>query len=176
MRLPRFDTLRTGWTRLSAHPRFRARAGACLLAALSAVLLFRGLRQGGVLEAGESNDFSAYFAGARGVLAGDLVPSYSAPRPYQYPPTLAVLAAPLGLLPERAASALWTAASLALLLLAYRRSAEALGPPVTDLDRLLGFILIFRMAESDFALGNANSLVLAILIFGFAADRRGPDP
>ncbi len=173
MRLPRPTRIRAAWARLPAGARPRVWASAGLVAVLSAVLLFRGLRQGGALGGERSNDFAAYHEAAKGVLAGDLVPSYSAPRPYQYPPTLAVLVAPIGLLPRAAASAVWTVGSLALLLHACFGAREALGPRVSGLDRALGFLLVFRMAESDFALGNANSPVLSLLLLGFAAAGRG---
>jgi alpha-1,2-mannosyltransferase len=146
---------------------------AAVAVALFAVLGFRGLQHGGGLGNSRSNDFAAYHAAARGVLKGDLVPSYSAPRPYQYPPTLAVLAAPLGLLPRQAAAALWTLICLGLLIGAFRAAGTALGPPVKGVDQLLGFLLVFRMFENDFSNGNANTLVLAVLLLGFALARRG---
>jgi hypothetical protein len=164
---------REAWGRFQARPLLRVRTYAVVVLALSALFLFRGLRQGGALGGNRSNDFAAYHTAARGVLRGELESSYRAARPYQYPPTLAVLLAPLGLLPARAASILWTAGNLALLLWTLRLSREALGPPVAGLDQVLGLLLIARAAESDFANGNANTLVLFFLILGLAVARRG---
>lgn len=158
--------------RIRNSPRLRLGVLAAVVLSLMAVLLFRGLRQG-MAAGGRPNDFAAYHAAAQGVLRGDLAASYSAETPYQYPPTLAVLAAPLGLLPVRAAAAVWTLGSLAVLLWTFRALGTALGPEVGGLDQALGFLLIYRMAESDFSNGNANTMVLGLLVLGFLLHRRG---
>ncbi len=149
-------------------PRRRVQVLAAVFAVACCVLLVRGLRQGGVFHEGRTNDIAAYHAAARAVLAGDLAPAYAADPPYQYPPTLAVLIAPLGLLPYRAAAAVWVVGNLALLVLAFRWADRALGPVVQGIDKLLGLLLVYRMLDSDFANGNANTLVLAVLVAGFA--------
>jgi hypothetical protein len=179
MRTPRLDAIRAVLSRLTVWltPRRRVQAARAAIVLLAAVLAVRGLRDavrtgGGPPDLGDS---AAYIAAARGVLAGDLLPSYEAPRPYQYPPTLAVLIAPLGLLPDRAASIAWTLGSLAFLLLAIRRLPGALGEGVAPLDVLLGLLLSFRAFESDFANRNANVLVFSLLILGFSEARRGKE-
>jgi len=155
-------------------PRFQRRIALFVVLALSAALVVRGLREGRVQEGGRSNDFSAYHAAARAVLSGDLGPAYQAtPRPYQYPPTLAVLIAPLGLLPLEAAAVLWTLGNLAILIFSLRALKEALGPPTAPLDAVFALALSYRMFESDFAQGNANTLVLGLIVWGFLVLRRG---
>ena len=61
---------------------------------------------------------------------------------------------------------------LALLLCSFRVLDKVLCPPVMGLDKLVGFLLVYRLVESDFANTNANVLVLGIVIIGFWLERR----
>jgi len=174
MRFPLFQKIQDTCRRVWTTPRLRGQLFTGIILVLSAVLLFKGLKQGGALDDDRLNDFEAYHAGARAVLKGDLVPAYSsAPRPYMYPPTLAVLIAPLGAVSRSAVVPIWTAASLAFLLWAYRRARRALGPEIQELDLFMGFLLTFRVYESDFSNGNVNTIVISIIILGFARARSG---
>ncbi len=168
MRLALPSRLACAAGRLWNDPRRRVQVLAAVLAVVCSVLLVRGLRQSGVFREGRRNDIAAYHSAAKAVLAGDLAPAYAADPPYQYPPTLAVIVAPMGLLPYRAAAAVWVVGNLALLVLAFRWADRALGPLVQGADKVLGLLLAYRMFDSDFANGNANTLVLSILVAGFA--------
>ncbi|MBI4584427.1 MAG: DUF2029 domain-containing protein [Planctomycetes bacterium] len=143
------------------------------LLALSGILLHSSWRKGGLWDESRFNDFRAYHTASRLVLRQELHSAYEeTQRPYQYPPTLAALLAPLGLLPERAALVLWSLGCLAALLWTFRVLDELLGPPVTGLDKFLGLVLVFRLVESDFANSNANTLVLGLVAGGFLLERR----
>ena len=145
-----------------------------VLIVLSAILLISASHKGGMWRAGRYNDFKAYHQATQAVLRADLPSAYQhAGRPYQYPPTLATLLTPMGLLPYRAALAIWIVGCLALLLWAFRATEEVLCPPVSGIDKFIGFLVVYRLVHSDFANGNANVLMLGILVLGFFLERRG---
>jgi hypothetical protein len=151
-------------------------AAAAVFLLLWVFLIARGLHKGGVFRDGKFNDFRAYHLAAGGVLAGDLVPSYEdRERPNQYPPPFAFLAAPLGLLPYRAAAAAWVLLKALLVLWIFRGLDRILGVPLPALAKLAGFLATYRLIESDFANGNANLPVLALVLWGFDLTRRGWD-
>jgi hypothetical protein len=157
---------------LSGHKR-RLVAYTWLFVALAGLLLARGLHKGGLFEEGEFNDFRAYHLAAQGVWERDLAPAYrDALRPYQYPPPFALLVAPFGLLPYRAALPLWVLLNLAVVVFIFRRLEALLGMPLSPESRIAGFILVYRMVESDFANGNANVLVLALALGATSLARR----
>jgi hypothetical protein len=144
--------------------------------ALWGVLIARGLWKGGLFEEGRSNDFRAYHLAAKGAWARDLIPSYlDRERPNQYPPPFALLVAPLGLLPYRAALPFWVAANALLAAWVFRGLDRILGLPLPPAAKLAGFLLAYRLIEGDFANGNANVLVLAIVLLAFDLARRGRD-
>src|SRR2546422_967459 len=141
---------------------------------LSLVLVERGLWKGGAFDGSKFNDFKAYHLAAEGVWRRDLRPSYEDPRrPNQYPPAFAILVAPLGLLPYRAAGAMWVLANGVTLLLIFRSLDQVLGLPLSALAKLAGFLLVFRLLESDFSNGNANLFVLGLVLLSFGLSRRG---
>ncbi len=157
-----------------------------VLAVLSLLLLHAGFHKGG-LWSERNNDFLAYHRAARAVLNGDLERAYGfdpvpgeyrpsgggfKPKPYQYPPTLATLITPLGLLPYRVALVVWVLACFALLAWSFRVLDEVLCPPVSGVDKFMGFVLVYRLIHSDFANGNANVLVLGILVAALLLERR----
>ncbi len=159
---------------LAGHRRVPPYLFTIVIVALSLALVHSAFRKGGLWDADRANDFRAYHQAARAALGRDLASAYSAPeKPYQYPPTLASIVVPLGLLPARAALVLWVLGSLALLLWSFRVLERVLCPPVRGVDKFLGFLMVFRMIESDFANTNANTLVLGLIIWGFSLERRG---
>lgn len=144
-----------------------------ILIALMAILLHSAFRKGGLWQPDRFNDFRAYHDAAVLAVDGRLPEAYSLKeRPYQYPPTLASLILPLGFLPYRVALVVWVLVGLALLLCSFRVLDKVLCPPVMGLDKLVGFLLVYRLVESDFANTNANVLVLGIVIIGFWLERR----
>jgi hypothetical protein len=158
-------------------PASRERAfllAAGIFLALWVVLIARGLWKGGLFEEGRSNDFRAYHLAAAGVWDRDLLPAYlDRERPYWYPPTFAFLVAPLGLLPYRAALPFWVAGNAFLVAWVFRALERVLGLPLPPIAKLAGFLLVYRLVEGDFANGNANVLVLAIVLLAFDLARRG---
>jgi hypothetical protein len=155
------------------QPRLQALVFTVVLLALLAVLAHSGLRKGGLFDSRRFNDFRAYHDAAQAALDGRLYEAYAAgPKPYQYPPTLAVLILPLGALPYRAALCVWVALCLASLVLAFRALDRVLCPPLKGIDKFFGFLLAYRMLESDFANGNANVAVLGLMVLGFYLERR----
>lgn len=137
------------------------------------LLVQTAARKGGLWDPERTNDFLAYHQAARACLDGDLHTAYDHPeKPYQYPPSLAALIVPLGLLSYRAALAIWILMLLVLFLVTFRSLDEVLGAPVKGIDKMMGLLLAFRLLQSDFANSNANTLVLALVVLGFLAVRR----
>lgn len=136
-----------------------------LFLASLAALVARGLFKAGVFEEGKYNDFHAYHAAAQGVWKRDLVPSYEDPlRANLYPPTFSCLVAPLGLLSYRWAAVTWVLLNGALVFYIFQGLDRILGIPLSAAAKVAGFLLVFRLVESDFANGNANVFVLAIVL------------
>jgi hypothetical protein len=153
-----------------------AQLAAGLFIVLLLILVQRGLWKGGAFHDDRRNDFHAYHVAAQGVWSRDLVPSYRDPvRPSLYPPTFALLVAPLGLMPYHAALWTWVLLCAALVVLTVRWLDAMLGLPLPALARMAGFLLAYRAFESDFSNGNANVLVLALVTGSFVACRRGRD-
>ncbi|MBI4604538.1 MAG: DUF2029 domain-containing protein [Planctomycetes bacterium] len=156
------------WTR-----QHTAAVGALLFAGLLASLVVRGFWKCRVVGEGRPNDFHAYYTAARGALEGDLRPSYRDPvRPNLYPPPFAILVAPLGLLPYRGAAALWVLLNAGLVVWIFRSLDRVLGLTLPALGKTAGFLLAYRCLDSDFGNGNANTLVLALVLSAFAWTRR----
>jgi hypothetical protein len=154
-------------------PQYTQSAAALLVVILVVILVQRGLWKGGVFHEGRSNDFRAYHLAAQGVLRGDLTAAFrDQTRPYMYPPTFAILISPLGLLPYRTALVLWTVLNAFLVIYIFRRMDRILGLPLPLVARVAGFFLIYRFLESDFTNGNANVIVLAVVLAGFDWARR----
>jgi hypothetical protein len=141
---------------------------------LAAVLVFQGLRKGGAFREGKLNDFWAYHVAARGIWAGDLIPSYEDPqRTYLYPPTFACAVAPLGLLTYRGALVIWVVLNGLLVVWVGLGLERVLSFHASAWGRLAALLLVVRPLEADFSNGNANLLVLAILLGSFELARRG---
>ena len=150
-------------------PEWIARIAVVLVAALVAALAVRGLYQ-----ATRSNDFGVFHAAACAVVTGtspyEIV--HEGGRDYIYPPTLAILAAPLGLLPHDVAAALWIAGMLG----AIGVSIAALLRLVRPVDRwarwaigAVAVLVSWRAIESEIGNGQANHLVLIALVAGVVA-------
>lgn len=145
-----------------------------VVAGLVIAATIRGFHKGGVFDAERHNDFRAYYLAAEGVWSGDLVPAYhDAERPFQYPPPFAYVLAPLGGLPYRLAVAVWVVLNALLMVLVFRYLDQVLGLPLTAEAKIAGLLLTFRVIEGDFANGNANLLVLGIVLGALTFVRRG---
>jgi len=123
----------------------------------------------------EGSDFTIYYQAGRAVLAGQdptLVPRFL------YLPAFAVAVAPLALLPYAAALVLWQAASLAALLWIVarcRRMCEReLGRELPWLE-WAPLLCTLRLVDSSFANGQANLLVLGIVVGAIDAWLLGRD-
>ncbi len=144
------------------HPRLAVYS--FIVIAVVVVLVVRGGTKGG--------DFRAYWLAANGLLDGDLVPAYGdAERPFQYPPFFAFLVAPAAWLPEDVGRWLWSALKGALVLLLFRGVQRKLGLVVSAEAAVAGFFFAVRPLDSDFANGNANVVVLALVLLGFECAR-----
>ena len=138
-----------------------------------AVLMQRGCYKGGVFDTERVNDFRAYQIAAQGVIDGDLTSAYKdGTKPLQYPPSFAFFVAPFGLVPYRVGVMLWVVLNGVLTILIFRSMDDALGLPLSSEAKLGGFFLSLRMLESDFSNGNANTLVLALVLLSFAVLRK----
>lgn len=141
---------------------------------VTGVCVQRGLHKGGAFEEGRTNDFWAYHVAARAVWERDLTPSYHEPtRPNLYPPTFAILTSFLGLLPYRAAVVVWALLGGVALVLIFRGLESILAVPLPPLAKTAGLLLAFRPLESDFSNGNANLIVLGLVLGAIALARRG---
>ena len=156
------------------HPRTLPFVFSVILVVLSCLLVHSAFRKGGLWNVERFNDFKAYHQAAQMALDRNLEEAYSSDqaKPYQYPPTLATLIIPLGLLPYRVALVIWVLGSLFLLMWSFRVLDRVLCPPVKGIDKFFGFLLVYRMIESDFANTNANVLILGLLVLGFQLERR----
>ncbi|HVR73313.1 MAG TPA: glycosyltransferase family 87 protein, partial [Planctomycetota bacterium] len=143
-------------------------AAVLLVVILFAILIQKGLWKGGFFHEGRFNDFRAYDLAARGIWERDLIPSYrDEKRPNLYPPTFAILVAPLGLLPPKTALLAWVLLNVCIALYIFRRLGAILAVPLTVPARVAGFLLVYRLLESDFSNGNANVLVLGLILGAF---------
>ena len=144
-----------------------------VLIVLLAILLHSAFRKGGLWQEGRYNDFRAYHDAASYALDDKLSSAYALEeRPYQYPPTLASVIVPIGLVPYRVGLVIWVLLSLGVLVCSFRVLDRVLCPPVDGLAKMVGFLFVYRLIESDFANTNANVLVLGLVVFGFALERR----
>ena len=85
-------------------------------------LLFLGLGVALALNPRRCLDFTVFrTAGARWLAGTSLYRAEDGPMPFKYAPPVAVLLAPLALLPRTAGAVLWNAGSVLMLLLALRR-------------------------------------------------------
>ncbi len=140
------------------------------------ILLVKGFHKGGLFDPERFNDFRAYHLAAQAVWEGDLVPAYEdQARPFQYPPSFAYLVAPFGWLSYRAGLFFWVLLNAGLVVILFRRMDAMLGLPFSGEAKLAGFLLALRMLESDFSNGNANLLVLALVMFTFDLSRARRD-
>jgi alpha-1,2-mannosyltransferase len=127
-------------------------------------------------------DFGAYLKAARDILQGQ--PLYGAflhhPFPdatlrpaYIYPPSFALLIAPLGLLPEVGAAAVWMAVEQAALAVAIVVVLRWLRPTRWAIAALLVATLSFYPLWVDVVQGQANLLVLLLVTVGIVGVLRG---
>jgi alpha-1,2-mannosyltransferase len=136
------------------------------------------LSQGGL----HHQDFGVYLAAARDIIHGQ--PLYSAflhhPFPdatlrpaYIYPPSFALLIAPLGLLPDGVAAAVWTAIEQASLAVAVVVVLRWLRPTRWAVAALLFATLTFYPLWVDVVQGQANLVVLLLVTVGIVGVLRG---
>lgn len=120
-------------------------------------------------------DFGAYLAAARDILHGH--PLYATflhhPFPdatlrpaYIYPPSFALLVAPLGLLPDGVAATVWLAIEQASLVIAVVIVVRWLRPTRWAITALLFATLTFYPLWVDVVQGQANLLVLLLITIG----------
>lgn len=98
-------------------------------------------------------------------------------RPYIYPPLLAIGVTPLTLLPPRQAAALWFLLNVALLYTSAMLMARTLGlqkKKVAVLSLLLAALTFYPAVFSIFV-GQANVLLLALLVLAWYGAKRGSD-
>ena len=133
------------------------------------VLAVRGWKR-----AADSNDFGVFHKAGHAVATGsspyEIVHEES--RDYIYPPTLAILVAPLGLLPHDVAAALWIVGMFVALGVSFVMLLRLVRP----LDRREGWwigvtalLIAGRAIDSEMANGQANHLVLLGLVLGVVA-------
>ena len=133
----------------------------------------------------QHQDFGAYLNAARAILQGQ--PLYAAflhhPFPdatlrpaYIYPPSFALLIAPLGLLPEVTAAAIWMAVEQAALAVAIVVGLQWLRPTRWAVAAVLVATLSFYPLWVDVAQGQANLLVLLLVTIGIVGILRGRPP
>jgi alpha-1,2-mannosyltransferase len=148
------------------------------LVGAAVVIYLLVLSQGGL----HHQDFGVYLAAGRDVLHGQ--PLYAAflhhPFPdatlrpaYIYPPIFALLVAPLGLLPDGVAAALWMAIEQASLAVAVVVVLRWLRPTRWAVAALLFVTLTFYPLWVDVAQGQANLLVLMLVTVGIVGVLRG---
>jgi alpha-1,2-mannosyltransferase len=136
------------------------------------------LSQGGL----HHQDFGVYLAAARDIIQGQ--PLYSAflhhPFPdatlrpaYIYPPSFALLVAPLGLLPDGVAAAVWMAIEQASLAIAVVVVLRWRRPTSWAIAALLFVTLTFYPLWVDVVQGQANLLVLLLVTVGIVGILRG---
>jgi alpha-1,2-mannosyltransferase len=136
------------------------------------------LSQGGLHQ----QDFGVYLNAARDVVHGQ--PLYTTflhhPFPdatlrpaYIYPPAFALLVAPLGLLPDGVAAALWMALEQASLAIAVVVVLRWLRPAAWAVTALLVATLTFYPLWVDVVQGQANLLVLLLVTVGIVGVLRG---
>ncbi|MEM7168154.1 MAG: glycosyltransferase family 87 protein [Planctomycetota bacterium] len=145
-----------------------------VLVLLVLALANTGLRKGGAWDPRRFNDFAAYHMSAEAALEGRLHEAYhDTRRPYQYPPTLAALIAPIGHLSYRGGLFIWVLGKALLLAWLLRALPKLITPAPRPLDVLLAFVFCYRFLDSDFANGNANLLCLGVVVAGIVLLRRG---
>jgi len=148
------------------------------LVGVAAVIYVMILAQGGL----HHQDFAVYLAAARDVVHGQ--PLYAAflhhPFPdatlrpaYIYPPSFALLIAPLGLLPDGVAAAVWLAVEQASLAVALIVVVRWLRPTRWAVAALLFATLTFYPLWVDVVQGQANLLVLLLVTVGIVGILRG---
>lgn len=148
---------------------------------LAAGLYFAGKSGGDPLA--YRNDFNVFYHAAREVLAGrDPYQSSLADwTPYLYPPLLAIVLAPLALLPLPVAAYVWflinAVSTIAAALMPARlaradeqlsestkegKAASCEGGPVAPLVAALSLLIVARFVLDNFSLGQVNPLVTAL--------------
>lgn len=121
----------------------------------------------------EGNDFTIYFDAARAVLDGRSPMDISG---WIYPPAGALFIAPFALLPYPVAAFAWSAASLAALAWSAWTVARLLSRPGERARAWLLWAptaLVLRPIDSNFASGQVNTIVFAMVLAGLRAVHGG---
>jgi len=138
-----------------------------------------------VVRAGlHQQDVAAYLQGARDLLTGH--PLYATflqhpfPDPtlrpaYIYPPAFALLIAPLAVLPTSAASVVWMGINQAALVVAVTLGIDRLRPTPWARAAIIAGTATFYPLWIDVVQGQANLLILVLVVGGLAGVLRGDD-
>ena len=124
----------------------------------------------------EMVDFRVYrTAGARAIEAAPLFREDDGHYQFKYFPAFALAMAPLAIIPEEAAKAIWFAVSVALLVVLVRQSIRTL-PERRQSERLLAWLAVVLMAKfylHELNLGQTNVLLGVLLTGALGAALRG---
>ncbi len=121
-------------------------------------------------------DFAVYrTAGARAIEAAPLFRADDGHYQFKYFPAFALAMAPLAVVPEEAAKAIWFGLSVALLVVLVRMSVRTL-PGRRRSERFLGWMAVLLMAKfylHELNLGQTNLLLAVLLVGALAAAAQG---
>jgi Glycosyltransferase family 87 len=132
-------------------------------------LLFLGLGVALALNPRRCIDFTVFrTAGARWLAGTSLYRAEDGPMPFKYAPPVAVLLAPLALLPRTAGAVLWNAGSVLLLLVALRRLPRVDGAP-DGADGSWAALALAGPIGTVLFYGQVDLWLLALLVLAAAA-------
>ncbi|HUP28327.1 MAG TPA: glycosyltransferase 87 family protein, partial [Chloroflexia bacterium] len=139
-----------------------------MLAALAGVggYIFWALN-GGLVRDGNwvGVDFHVYYQAAQALRRGEDIYSASISPPYVYPPTLAVLVAPLSFLPANTATMLWKLAQHVCLLISGGLLVSLVPPRARAmLAAIFCLGLLTAPVHDEIMTGESNSLVLVLVV------------
>ena len=129
--------------------------------------------------AGRMPDYEVYRTAAGRVLSAEpLYRESDGHWQFKYLPAFAVVTAPLAVIPDRIARALWYGLSLALLVVLLRTSAFLIPDRLHSRQWLIGatFVLLGRFYAHELELGQVNILMAALVVGAAAAMKQGNEP
>jgi hypothetical protein len=138
-------------------------------------LLFLGLGVGLALNPRRCIDFTVFrTAGARWLAGTSLYRTEDGPMPFKYAPPVAVLLAPLALLPRALGAVLWNAGSVSWLLLSLRRLPRIDGAP-DDADGRWAMLALAGPIGTVLFYGQVDLWLLGLLVLAAGAARARDD-